>query len=125
MHPKKLQEAFARGENITELLRRENTSRVNTEEIIEAAYDLQAGSHVTALDDPQYRDHKVQYGQAIADVLGNLVGTGSSVLEAGVGAGTTLFFVKNASPPCLGSFHGFDIAWSRIATCRNWLASRN
>ncbi|MEE2643165.1 MAG: class I SAM-dependent methyltransferase [Planctomycetota bacterium] len=121
MHPTELKVAFDRGENITDLLRRETQSEANTEEIIETAYDLQAGSYVAALDDPSFREYKEKYGKAIADVLTSLVDDGGSILEPGVGEGTTLSFVMKHCGSSFGRFHGFDISWSRIAKCREWL----
>lgn len=123
MHPSELKAAFERGENITDLLRRENKSDINTEEIIETAYDLQTGSYVAALHDPSFLDFKVKYGEAIADVLTGLVTDGGSVLEPGVGEGTTLSFLMKFCNSSFDHFHGFDISWSRVAKCKEWLSS--
>ncbi len=125
MHPRELKTAFERGENITELLRRENASKINSEEIIETAYDLQSGSYVTALEEPSFRQHKIEYCQAIAKVLTTLIPHDSgAVLEPGIGEGTTLSFVMKACGRSFGQYHGFDISWSRISKCRKWLASQ-
>ncbi len=124
MHPSHLKAAFDRGENITSLLRKEADSDVNTEEIIETAYDLQSGSYVASLAKASFRQHKQDYGQAIADLVKSLIPNGGSVLEPGVGEGTTLSFVQKFCGNGFGEFHGFDISWSRIATCRDWLASQ-
>ena len=123
MHPSELKAAFDRGENITDLLRRETRSETNTEEIIETAYDLQTGSYVNALGDPAFREYKEKHGKAIADILMTLVDDGGSVLEPGVGEGTTLSFVMKYCGSSFDHFHGFDISWSRIAKCREWLSS--
>ncbi len=123
MHPSELKAAFDRNENITDLMRRETESDSNTEEIIETAYDLQTGSYVGALAEPSFREHKEQYGKAIADVLTALVDDGGSVLEPGVGEGTTLSFVMKHCDSSFDHFHGFDISWSRIAKCKEWLSS--
>jgi hypothetical protein len=61
MHPRDLKAAFDRGENITSLLRREAASETNTEEIIETAYDLQAGSYIASLSEPSFFRHKEEY----------------------------------------------------------------
>ncbi|MCH2182459.1 MAG: class I SAM-dependent methyltransferase [Mariniblastus sp.] len=125
MHPRELKTAFERGENITDLLRRENDSGRNTEEIIETAYDLQTGSYVAALDDPTFHEQKIHYAAAIAEVLTGLVQDGGSVLEPGVGEGTTLSFVMRACGDSFQAYHGFDISWSRVAQCKEWLASES
>ncbi|MFN9717634.1 MAG: class I SAM-dependent methyltransferase, partial [Planctomycetota bacterium] len=105
-------------------LRKEADSEVNTEEIIETAYDLQSGSYVASLAMLSFRQHKQDYGEAIAKLLKGLLPEGGSVLEPGVGEGTTLSFVKKSCGVGFGEFHGFDISWSRIATCREWLAAQ-
>lgn len=124
MHPRELKQAFVRGENITGLLRLADDSDVNTEDIIETAYDLQTGSYIEAIKHPVYLKHKQQYGDAIAEVLMSLVDKGGSVLEPGVGEGTTLSFVMRSCESHFSQFHGFDLSWSRIAMCRQWLASQ-
>lgn len=124
MTPKALIKAFARGENITELLRRELSSEQNTEEIIETAYDLQAGSYVKALETPEMLKHKEDYGEAIASVISDLT-SASSILEPGVGEGTTMSFVVRSFDNRPPHIHGFDISWSRIACCREWLSKQH
>jgi ubiquinone/menaquinone biosynthesis C-methylase UbiE len=124
MTPKALKEAFARGENITELLRQESGSEQNTEEIIETAYDLQTGSYVRALDTPEMLNHKEDYGDAIAAEISDLT-SASSILEPGVGEGTTMSFVVRAFDSRPAHIHGFDISWSRIACCRDWLSKQD
>lgn len=121
MHPSELRAAFDRGENITELLRREATSSANSEEIIETAYDLQSGSYIAAMQEPSFRQQKVEYCKAIAQVLTTLLPQGGgAILEPGIGEGTTLSFVMQACADSFQCFHGFDISWSRIAACRKW-----
>ena len=92
MNPKELAEAYARGENITALLKGLSTVNFNTEEMIETAYDLQSGSYVRDLDDPERYQHKVDYGRTIAEEILALTQP-TSLLEAGVGEGTTFSFV--------------------------------
>ena len=122
MHPNEIKEAFERGENITQLLRRETGGNGNTEEIIEIAYDMQAGSYISQLNDPVFEALKRKYAEAIAAQLQTL-GIGGSVLEVGVGECTTLSYVMTATGSTFSSFHGFDISWSRVAKGRDWLAS--
>ena len=124
MNPKALKEAYDRGENITELLRQTTDSDQNTEEIIETAYDLQTGSYIKALDSPEMFQHKQEYGAAIAAEISKLTSP-QSILESGVGEGTTLSFVTKAFEQTPPHVHGFDISWSRIAACRQWLSDQN
>ena len=44
-----VRQAYSRGENVTSLLRRQLGLEFNTEQIIEIAYDLQAGSYIEFL----------------------------------------------------------------------------
>ena len=128
MHPQELKEAFARGENISQLMRKLNDSKVNTEEIITTAYDFQAGSYIDALQDTEYFEYKIRYGQAIASEIRQWVPEGGSVLEPGIGEGTTMSFVMQTDERAGNQFehkHGFDISWSRIARCRQWLDSQS
>ena len=120
MHPKKIKEAFSRGENITSLLKKIANNSENTEEFIETAYDLQSGSYVKLLDSPEHKAHKELYGKAIAAEILSLTDPGS-IVEAGIGEGTTFSHVIKNMDNSISHAHGFDIAWSRIATCRNWL----
>ncbi len=123
MHPQELKRAYERGENITALLKGLDGTKQNTEENIELAYDLQTGSYVKALDDPAALRHKELYTQAIADVFRGL-GPITSLLEGGVGEGTTLSHVLDAlDSPSVAAF-GFDLAWSRVRCARSWLDSR-
>ncbi|MEO0510376.1 MAG: class I SAM-dependent methyltransferase [Verrucomicrobiota bacterium] len=124
MKPNEIKEAFLRGENITELLRRASNSKQNTEEIIETAYDLQTGSYIKALESPEMFQHKLDYGNAIAAKISSLT-QANSILEPGVGEGTTLSFVIQSFDKQPEHIHGFDISWSRIAHCRSWLSNQN
>lgn len=120
MHPRELKEAYDRGENIAKLLKRIGSRETNSEEIIEVAYDLQAGSYIEALQSPEMLSHKKCYGKAVAEEILNLTSP-SSLMEAGVGEGTTLSFVLDQFENTIPHTHGFDISWSRIACCRSWL----
>lgn len=124
MLPIEIKRAYDRGENITSMLREYSNSDINTEEIIETAYDLQAGTYVKALEAPEMLRFKKAYGAQIAAEISALTTT-TSLMEAGVGEGTTLSFVYNGFQTPPKDCHGFDISWSRIARCRQWLASQN
>lgn len=124
MNPKAIKEAYQRGENITELLRQELDSKQNTEEIIETAYDLQTGSYVRALESTEMFEHKQEFGAAIAAEISQRTSV-NSILEPGVGEGTTLSFVAKGFETSPLHIHGFDISWSRMAVCRKWLAGQN
>lgn len=119
MHPQELSKAYRNGENITSLLKAAQKQSDNVEEIVEIAYDLQAGSYIKALAEEEYRDQKVQYGKAVAKEILSLTSP-STLLEAGIGEGTTFSFVIDALASGKLEAHGFDISWSRVAECRYW-----
>lgn len=96
---------------------------MSREEVIETAYDLQAGSYVKALDDPNMLHQRESYGAAIAAQVRSLTEP-TSILEAGVGEGTALSFVLDGFGDNCPVAHGMDISWSRLACGREWLSRR-
>jgi hypothetical protein len=121
MKPEELRAAYQRGENISLLLRREYSSAVNSEEMIELAYDLQAGSYVEAMNNPEYADFKSQSGKSLSNYLLRY-GEPETFLEAGVGEATTLSSVLQFYRSPNVSAHGFDLSWSRVACGKKRLA---
>ncbi len=105
-------------------MKQESDLNVNTQQIIETAYDLQAGTYVRMLlEDKKVFLHKREYGARIAREILSLTDP-TSIIEAGVGEGTTLSFVLDQlGRPDIDS-HGFDISWSRIAWGKRWLTSQ-
>lgn len=120
MSPIELKTAYTEGQNITSLLRHHWQQNHNTEPIIEQAYDLQSSTYVRSLDAEDMRHLKNNFGNAIAAEITRYTSP-SSLLEAGVGEGTTLSFVAQALARQPDHLHGFDLCWSRIACARQWL----
>ncbi len=116
--PRALLEHYRQGRNITALLRDEQGAQGNTEAIIELAYDLQTGSYIESMREPAMAEHKRRYAAELAETLCGL-GPFESILEAGVGEGTTLSGVLANLGPVRA--HGFDLSWSRVAFARRWL----
>jgi uncharacterized protein YbaR (Trm112 family) len=117
-----LKAQYQAGANITSLLRVEAGVAVNTPEIIETAYDLQTGSYVDGLRDPQALAVRQAYASEIASVILE-AGAPASLLEAGVGDTTTLSLVLTALGAPVPAW-GFDLSWSRIHWARQWLARK-
>lgn len=117
--PRELQALYQQGVNITQLLRAEQTPPRSAREIIEIAYDLQAGSYTAAMHNAPMAQHKRDYAAEIASTILSLC-TPMSVLEAGVGEATTLAGVLPHLEPKVRSY-GFDLSWSRVAYARSWL----
>ena len=116
--PRELKTLYERGVNITEHLRRETRGQPNTSEMIETAYDLQAGSYVEAVSDAARARYQAEKTAEIARVIRTLCAP-QTVMEAGVGEATALSGVMRH----LGGVraYGFDLSWSRIAVARQWL----
>lgn len=119
--PKQLQEYYQSGKNINEILRKERDTSFNTSEIIEISYDLQSGSYISAMQNPEVYAKKHSYSQEIANTILSLDNP-SSILEAGIGEATTLSGVVKSLKYPIQSY-GFDISWSRVAYAKNWLES--
>lgn len=88
MDVRQAKEAYARGENVTDWLKRERGLSRNDPEIIEIAYDLQAGTYVSsALEDAAYME---SYAGQAAAILSPFLKEGDVFLDVGTGECTTL-----------------------------------
>lgn len=115
-----LREVFARGENLTRYLTDRYGAERSRAEIIEYAYDLQAGSYVTALARPGAVEHKRRWAAEVARVVDGL--DIRTVCDAGTGEATTLAFILEALPSARAV--GFDISLSRLLVARTFLGAR-
>ncbi|CAN5789361.1 hypothetical protein BH09VER1_BH09VER1_18750 [soil metagenome] len=117
---RQLREKYAQGVNIMAYLRETLGVSANTPEIVLQSYDLQAGSYVAGFDDyPEDSPGKV-YRREVASILANF--PADSVMEAGIGEATTLFYTARQFPSA--RLFGFDISWSRLAVAREFLRER-
>jgi SAM-dependent methyltransferase len=122
--PRELQGLYEAGENLTALLRAESGADHNEEQVIELAYEFQTGSYVRLIEtDPGYRESQRDWTAALVDVLRQL-GPPRSLLEAGIGEGTTLAGLVETLGDERVEVYGFDLSWSRVACARRWLAQR-
>lgn len=120
--PCQLKELYEQGKNISAFMRNEIGVDHNTPEIIEISYDLQTGSYIAAMQLEELSKHKEQYSRELADIILSLYEP-KSILEAGVGEGTTLSTVlKNMQSEIRA--YGFDLSWSRVAYAKLWLNSK-
>ena len=119
--PRELKELYEKGVNISEFLRNNAGVADNTSAIIDVAYDLQAGVYVRkATTDAELIAFKRSWGAEIARIFLAL-GRPGSILEAGVGEGTTLSAVLQALNLRDLRTYGFDLSWSRVAMAMRWL----
>jgi hypothetical protein len=116
--PLALKKLYKEGQNISSLLRDMHGSDKNTREIIEAAYDLQAGSYIAMLDDEDIAKRKDAFCDELAGILEAF--PSQTILEAGVGEATTLASITQRLSPNKKAY-GFDISWSRLSCGMSWL----
>ena len=109
----KVRAAFREGRNVTEYLRQELGVAHNTPEIIETAYDLQAGSYIAAAR--QGSPAHAAYVTELATHLAPHLRPGDTLLDAGTGELTTLSALMTALPLRPARICAFDISWSRLA----------
>jgi SAM-dependent methyltransferase len=110
--------AYKEGRNITELLRSQKNINLNTSEIIETAYDLQAGSYIEAILNNHAQAQA--YTTELASILDNHITKTTSLLDIGTGELTTLshLICKLTKKP--KKVFAFDISWSRIYKGKNY-----
>lgn len=105
-------EIYKNGGNITNYLRNKFKEDKNTSDIIEIAYDLQAGSYI------DYVEKSLQKSQRYADEIGAILNEHlrieDSLLDIGTGELTTLTLVLNKIDVTLSAIFAFDISWSRL-----------
>ena len=119
-----MQAAYSKGENAMEWCR-EYFHRAN--ETVEGndllatlvAYDLQAGSYVSAVRAD--REKNQSWCRQLASLLSSVLADGDSILEVGVGEATTLAGVLAESGTKPSMAFGFDVSWSRVCVGRQWL----
>ena len=104
--------AYSEGKNVTELLRAQANLQANTPEIIEIAYDLQAGTYIESVN--AHRDFAIQYAKESANIVQAHVNPGDHLLDVGTGEITTLSLMTRNLTAMPASVLAFDISWSRI-----------
>jgi len=99
---------------------RENENKnSNSFDAILASYDLQTGSYINNLRKPTFRKVLNNYTQSLAEILNSL--HFNSILEAGVGEGTTLAYLLKKLENQRLLYSGFDISYSRMSYCKRFL----
>lgn len=104
--------ALKEGDNITELLRHQKSSAVNTSEIIEISYDIQAGNYIRFAE--ENLAYFAGYAEKLANIIQDHLTPGKTLLDIGTGEATTLSFVAQRLTPAPLHIFAFDISWSRI-----------
>lgn len=116
---KEAREAYDRGENITNLLRRQMGETANTADIIEVAYDLQAGSYSRqAVENAEYLKG---YCEGVAKIIAPYVDEVESIIDIGTGECTSLAYLLDDLPSSINQVLACDISWSRLNFGRDFL----
>ena len=112
------EKALQEGANITEQLRLHLGVKHNTSEVIEVAYDLQAGTYA------EYADLHPEFGRLYAQQLARHLEShlleGDVLLDAGTGELTTLSHVVAQLGVQLSTIHAFDISERRLEVGRRY-----
>jgi ubiquinone/menaquinone biosynthesis C-methylase UbiE/uncharacterized protein YbaR (Trm112 family) len=111
---------YDRGENITRWIQVREGADSNSPTAILYSYDTQAGSYVDALRDPAVRALKQDLGRDLGALLDKLAP--GSLLEAGIGEGTSLAPVLKHMRMPPARVLGFDLSLSRLLFARRYLA---
>ena len=107
---KKIKKVFDSGENIIEYLKNINTNQ-KIDDMVLISYDFQAGNYVKKAEkEPEYEEERANIYAEIFNSLGDF----DSIMEVGVGEGTTFArIISKLNNQNIPSF-GFDISYSRI-----------
>jgi hypothetical protein len=111
---------FDRGENIIRWIQSQEGADRNSATAILYSYDAQAGSYVDHLKEPAARELKKQLGQRLGALFEELAA--DSILEAGLGEGTSLAPILNHMNKRPVHVLGFDLSLSRLLFARRHLA---
>lgn len=114
-------EIYASGGNVSDFLKKELGQKANSKEIIEFAYDLQAGSYVEYVSNNTKRTNL--YAEEMASLLFPHMDGMDSVLDVGAGEMTTLSLLLRNLGFIPAQMFAFDISWSRISRGRTFMTS--
>jgi SAM-dependent methyltransferase len=105
-------QAYQAGKNVTEVLRHQRGLSFNTPDIIETAYDLQAGTYV---DHARHNMEALRlYACELAMLLDQNLSPACSLLDVGTGELTTFSLVSRLLYNKPLHLLAFDLSWSRI-----------
>ena len=103
----KARQIYEEGKNITDYLKSEFKVDCNTSEIIEMAYDLQAGSYIDILNnDPVHVD---LFTSEFSELLAPHLAGSNTLLDLGAGELTTLSLIMNKLPMFIDNVFAFDM----------------
>lgn len=109
---------YKAGANVTQFFREQLHLNSNTPEIIEVAYDLQAGSYIQAVQNNP--SHYQAYTSELAEYISQYLTPNDRLLEVGCGEATTMVGIIQHLSQKPRSVFGFDISLSRIKFAQNF-----
>lgn len=113
---------YRSGANVIDHLKTTLGERYNTEQIVEVAYDLQAGSYIEYVR--EHQTVELQYQQQIAQFLRDVLEPGDSIVDVGTGEMTTLGPVAAACYDTVDAAFAIDISLSRVLVGRKYLTEQ-
>jgi ubiquinone/menaquinone biosynthesis C-methylase UbiE/uncharacterized protein YbaR (Trm112 family) len=116
----KIKKIFDSGRNVMEYLKEADVNQ-DVDDMVLISYDFQAGSYIIKSEEnPEYEEERANVYSEIFNNLGGF----DSIMEVGVGEGTTFFnVIKKLNNKDVASF-GFDISYSRIQYGQQYLKSK-
>jgi ubiquinone/menaquinone biosynthesis C-methylase UbiE len=118
----KIKKLYDQNQNLTGYFKTtQNKDSLNSQEI-ELIYDLQSGIYSRNYENNKiHREYKDRFTDEIIEHINNLNFKFDSILEAGIGEGTTFVnVIQKLDIPKLKSF-GLDISWSRLSYANKFL----
>lgn len=117
----RIKEIYQENQNIIQYLRGMEERSYNSVEDIMISYDFQAGKYIENYkrNTPVYQNYCFYLSKVIEDL--NVVPF-DTLLEAGVGEGTTLGPLLRTLKKLPGQCYGLDLSWSKIKFARRFLA---
>ncbi len=103
---------YENGGNITEFLRSEWNLTTNSSEIIEIAYDIQAGTYIDHVKSNLIK--ATEYADELLSHLENHLTPEKNLLDFGTGELTTLSLILSRAKVMPSAVYAFDISWSRL-----------
>jgi len=118
----RIKQLYLENKNIIKYLKELEGRESNSIEDIMISYDFQAGTYIQEYK--RNSSFKKKYCSRLANILDNLENY-DSLLEAGVGEGTTLGPLLYSLQKRPDKSYGFDISWSRIKYAKKFINELN
>jgi len=118
-----MRNAYLRGENMMQWARMNSFYRSNDPFVAMISYDYQSGNYVSRAN--KFPDYNRTWGEQLAGYINSKIKDGDSILEIGVGEGTTLASVHHFIKAKNFNVYGFDISWSRLFVAKKYISSKN